>query len=176
MPCPQRGLGRAHCRAVDSIGNVRRSELRRGCAAESRADFVHKLSICLKELAGVAILDSPDRRKRACCRRRRWPTCKTNPPNCATSSPSPCSPPRRTKPSSPRPLEPRCISFCILHFTFLHFTFPVLNQDRTIVTRTTRQLRIRNVQPTRWPHRPDHRLDLRRRVSPRIICRRSTTP
>jgi len=36
------------------------------CAAESRADFVHKLSISLKELREFALLDSSDHQKRKC--------------------------------------------------------------------------------------------------------------
>ena len=42
-------IGTAHCGSIGGIWNIARPELQ-GCAAESRADIIHKLGICLKEL------------------------------------------------------------------------------------------------------------------------------
>jgi four helix bundle protein len=56
-----------------------------GCAAESRADFIHKLSICLKELRESRSWFASSS-KLKCCLSTGWGICSMNAINSAISS------------------------------------------------------------------------------------------
>src|SRR5437763_705166 len=66
------------------------------CAAESRADFVHKLSICLKELresrSWIRLII-----RRKCCPSIEWANSWMNAFSSATSSPNQLLPQKRTE-------------------------------------------------------------------------------
>ena len=71
MLCPRTRLGRHIAGQLVRCGTSPGPNYEEGCAAESRADFVHKLSICLKELREsrfwIRLII-----RRSCCRKRKW--------------------------------------------------------------------------------------------------------
>ena len=115
---PATRLGRHVAAQLIRSGTSAAPNYEEGCAAESRADFVHKLSICLKELRESRfwirlIVES------GLLPTKKMADLQDECRNCARFSPSPCSPQRRTMAKED---NKACY---ILHFTFyiLHFAF-----------------------------------------------------
>ena len=139
---PATRLGRHIAAQLVRSGTSAAPNYEEGCAAESRADFVHKLSICSEGTARIAVLDSFDCRERTVADRKRWRNCRTNATQLVQDTrPIHCH--REEEQRDGKPVTASAQPFCILHFAFFILHSSLLINEKCSWLQSPRPIRLR---------------------------------